>query len=249
MPSLDLAARRLALLTAFAATTAMRHPTQLAAQELQPQPDLPGVYAAGECRAAPFPAQLPALDSVLDSASLATALKATGVDKPLVFGLTLGDLTGAPRVHVLEKKVSDQVASRALQEVDAAIRKALTDREWFLRLRVEVDREPTLRLERSEVCAAVPGPRSLRMQTFAVPAESLAQIRRDASEAARRRRSLQYRVLIDAKGQVGVVELVHSSGDTRTDEVEADALRRRSFTPTKVDGVAVAAWVEVRGDR
>jgi len=249
MPSLDSAARRLTLLTAFAAATATGKPPDLAAQEQQPQADLPGSYAAGECHAAPFPVQLPALDSVLDSASLATALKSTGADKPVVFGLMLGGLRGAPRVHIIEKKVSGQVADRALQEGDAAIRVAPTDREWVFRLRVEVGPEPTMGLERSEVCAAVPGPRSLQMRTFAVPAESLAQMRREGEEAARRRRSVLHRVLVDAKGQVVVVELAHSSGDASTDEKEADALRRRLFTSTKVDGVAVSAWVDVRGDR
>src|SRR2546422_9180127 len=79
-------ARTVALLTAFAAVRATRHSARLAAQETQPHPDVPGTYAAGECHAAPFPAQLPPLDSVVDSASLATALKAAGVDKRLVFG-------------------------------------------------------------------------------------------------------------------------------------------------------------------
>ena len=151
-------ARTVALLTAFAAVRATRHPARLAAQETQPHPDVPGTYAAGECHAAPFPAQLPPLDSVVDSASLATALKAAGVDKRLVFGLRLGALTTAPRVHVIEKKVSAQVSDRALQEVDAAVRVVPADRDWALRLRVEVDPDLAMRLERSEVCAAVPGP-------------------------------------------------------------------------------------------
>src|SRR2546427_1483341 len=86
-------ARTVALLTAFATVRATRHSARLAAQETQPHPDVPGTYAAGECHAAPFPAQLPPLDSVVDSASLATALKAAGVDKRLVFGLRLGALT------------------------------------------------------------------------------------------------------------------------------------------------------------
>src|SRR2546426_8573995 len=108
LPRFDV--RTVALLTALAAARATKEPARLVAQEGQPHPDIPGTYAAGERHAAPFPAQLPPLDSVVDSASLAAALKAAGVDKRLVFGLRVGDLTTAPRVHVIEKKVSAQVS-------------------------------------------------------------------------------------------------------------------------------------------
>src|SRR2546427_5281437 len=91
LPRFDV--RTVALLTALAAARATKEPARLVAQEGQPHPDIPGTYAAGECHAAPFPAQLPPLDSVVDSASLAAALKAAGVDKRLVFGLRVGALT------------------------------------------------------------------------------------------------------------------------------------------------------------
>src|SRR2546427_6471091 len=90
LPRFDV--RTVALLTALAAARATKEPARLVAQEGQPHPDIPGTYAAGERHAAPFPAQLPPLDSVVDSASLAAALKAAGVDKRLVFGLRLGAL-------------------------------------------------------------------------------------------------------------------------------------------------------------
>ena len=248
LPRFDV--RTVALLTALAAARATKEPARLVAQEGQPHPDIPGTYAAGECHAAPFPAQLPPLDSVVDSASLAAALKAAGVDKRLVFGLRVGDLTTAPRVHVIEKKVSGQVADRALHEVDTAIRVVPTNRDWAFRLRVEVDPELAMTLERSEVCATVPGPRrALVFATGRATPEGLAQMRREAQGAASSRRSLLHRALIDAKGQVVAVELAHSSGDASMDQREADALQRRPFTPTKLDGVAVSAWVEVKGDR
>src|SRR2546425_2575578 len=156
MPSLDFVARTVALLTTFMAVTATRNPGPLAAQEPQLHPDIPGAYAAGECHAAPFPVQLPPLDSVLDSVALATALKSAGVGKSVVFGLRLGALTSVPRVRVIEKKVSGQIADRALQEVDAAIRVIPPHRDWGLRLRVEGEPDLAMRLERSQVCAAVP---------------------------------------------------------------------------------------------
>src|SRR2546428_59768 len=185
LPRFDV--RTVALLTALAAARATKEPARLVAQEGQPHPDIPGTYAAGDRHAAPFPAQLPPLDSVVDSASLAAALKAAGVDKRLVFGLRVGDLTTAPRVHVIEKKVSGQVADRALHEVDTAIRVVPTNRDWAFRLRVEVDPELAMTLERSEVCATVPGPRrALVFATGRATPEGLAQMRREAQGAEAR---------------------------------------------------------------
>ena len=249
MPLPRLVRRTVALVAACAAIDATITASPLAAQNTQPHPDIPDIYQPGECHAPPFPAQLPPLDSVVDSTRLATALKSAGVDKALVFGLRLGALATVPRARVIQKMVSGQVADRALREVDAALRVPPTDRDWAFRLRVEVDPDLVMTLERSEVCAAVPGPRGLQMRTFAVPSESLAQIRREAEDAAIRRRALLHRVLVDAKGHVVAVELVHSSGDATMDEKEATALQRRGFNPTKLDGLAVSAWVVVSGDR
>jgi len=243
MPLPRLVRRTVALLAACAAIDATITASPLAAQDTQPHTDIPGSYQAGECHAPTFPAQLPPLDGVVDSTRLATALKSAGVDKALVFGLRLGALATVPRARVIQKMVSGQVADRALREVPP------TDRDWAFRLRVEVDPDLVMTLERSEVCAAVPGPRGLQMRTFAVPSESLARIRREAEDAAIRRRALVHRVLVDAKGQVVAVEVVHSSGDATMDEKEATALQRRGFTPTKLDGLAVSAWVVVSGDR
>jgi hypothetical protein len=218
--------------------------------DTQPHPDIPGAYAAGECHPAPFPVQLPPLDSVLDSAALAPALKSAGVDKPIVLALRLGTIASAPRVRVVERKVSGQVADRALQKVDAAVRVIPTDRDWAFRLRVDVEPDVALTLERSQVCAAVPGPRpGLVYRVGQATPEEWAQMRLQAEEATAHLRSLLHRVLVDAKGQVVTVKRVHSSGDARLDQSEEDALQRRPFTPTKLDGVAVTAWVEVRGVR
>jgi len=218
--------------------------------DTQPHPDIPGTYAAGECHPAPFPIQLPPLDSIVDAAALAPALKSAGVDKPIVFALRLGTLTSAPRVRVVEKKVSDRIANRALQTVDAAVRAIPIDRDWAFRLRVDVEPDVALTLERSQVCAAVPGPRpGLVYRVGQATPEEWAQMRLDAEAATAHLRSLLHHVLVDAKGQVVTVKRVTSSGDARLDQSESDALHRRPFTPTKLDGVAVSAWVEVRGAR
>jgi hypothetical protein len=250
MPLTHFVTRALTLVASFVAVVATSAATRLAGQELQLHPDIPGVYQAGECHPLPVPAELPGLDSVLDSAAVATALKSAGVNKRLVVGLRLGAFAATPRVRLIEKKVSDEVADRALEALDAAIRIVAPDRDWVFRLRVEANHELAMRLERSELCAATPAPRpGLVFMTARVSPDSLAQLRRTSEEATRRRKSLVHDVLVDAKGEVVALERVHSSGDATIDENEAAALQRRRFTPTKLDGVAVVAWVELRGDR
>jgi len=221
----------------------------LAAQDLLPHADIPGVYRAGKCLDAPFPIRLPALDSVVDSASLAAALQAIGVNKRVVLALRPSGSGSAARVHLLEKHVSDQVADSMVRKVEAVFRTAPPDSDWIFRLRVEGDHALTMRLERSRVCAATLGPRNPETQTVRMKADSAADSRRAFEMESVRRRTILHHVLLDAHGQLMTIQLVHSSGDRGLDEQVGAALRERTFAPTSLDGVAVSAWVEVRGDQ
>jgi Gram-negative bacterial TonB protein C-terminal len=188
------------------------------------------------------------VDSVADSAALVSALHSAGVEKRLVLGLRLDRSETAARVRVIEKKVADDVADRAVQAVTTVLRPVPAGRAWEFRLRVEGESQ-SLRLERSEVCAAAPGPRpDLAFTVRRVPAESLRQMQGDAQLASQRRRSLIQNVLVDGDGRPVAVQLLRSSGDQTIDVSEAEALTRRSFRPTKLDGAPVSAWVQVRGD-
>ena len=219
----------------------------LAAQDLLPHADIPGVYRAGKCLDAPFPDRLPVLDSVVDSASLAAALQAIGVNKRVV--LALRPSGSAARVQLLEKHVSDQVADSIVRKVEAAFRTAPPDSDWIFRLRVEGDHALTMRLERSRVCAATLGPRNPETQTVRMQADSAADSRRAFEMESVRRRTILHHLLLDAHGQLMTIQLVHSSGDRGLDEQVGAAIRERTFAPTSLDGVAVSAWVEVRGDQ
>ncbi len=219
----------------------------LAAQDLLPHADIPGVYRAGKCLDAPFPDRLPVLDSVVDSASLAAALQAIGVNKRVV--LALRPSGSAVRVQLLEKHVSDQVADSIVRKVEAAFRTAPPDSDWIFRLRVEGDHALTMRLERSRVCAATLGPRNPETQTVRMQADSAADSRRAFEMESVRRRTILHHLLLDAHGQLMTIQLVHSSGDRGLDEQVGAAIRERTFAPTSLDGVAVSAWVEVRGDQ
>lgn len=220
----------------------------LAAQDALLRADIPGVFRAGECHDAPYPVRLPALDSVVDSASLAAGLTGIGVNKRVVLALRPGR-GPAPRVRIVEKRLSDQVADSSARLVEAALRSARPDSDWFFRLRVEVDHALTMRLERSRVCAATPGPKNPETLTVRMQTDSAADTRRDFEMASVRRRTILHRVLVDAQGHQVTMQLTHSSGDRGLDEQVGAAIRERTFTATSLDGVAVSAWVEVRGDQ
>lgn len=221
----------------------------LAAQDLLSHAEIPGVYRAGECHEAPFPSQLPALDSVVDSATLAAGLQAIGVNKRVVLQLRPSGSGPVPRVRVVEKKVSDQIADSSARLVAATLRATPPDSDRIFRLRVEADHSLTMRLERSRVCAATPGPKNPETQTVRMQTDSAADSRRAFENASVRRHTIVARLLLDTYGQIVVMQIVRSSGDRGLDEQVTAAIRERVYTPTTLDGVAVAAWVEVRGDQ
>ena len=221
----------------------------LAAQELLSHADIPGVFRAGECHEAPFPAQLPALDSVVDSASLAGGLQALGVNKRVVFQLRPGGSGPGPHVRVVEKKVPDQIADSSARLVEAMLRPMPPDSSRIFRLHIEMDHALTMRLERSRVCAANPGPKNPETQTVRMQTDSAADSRRAFEDASVRRRTIVARLLLDTYGQIVLMQLVRSSGDRGLDDQVKAAIRERVYTPTTIDGVTVAAWVEMRGDQ
>lgn len=219
----------------------------LAAQITLVRADIPGVFRAGECHDAPYPVRFPALDSVVDSASLAAGLTAIGANKRVVFALRPGG--PAPRVRIVEKHVPDQIADSGARLVEAAFRSTRPDSDWFFRLRVEADHALTMRLERSRVCAASPGPKNPETLTVRMQTDSAADTRRDFEAASVRRRTILHRVLVDAQGRQVTMQLAHSSGDRGLDDQVGAAIRERTFTATSLDGAPVTAWVEVRGDQ
>ena len=216
-------------------------------QDLTPRPDVPGSYTVARCIDLPLPAQLPPLDSVLDSATVATELRLAGVSKPVLFGLRIGALATTPSVRVLDAKVPASLADTARRIIEAALRPIPADRQWAFRLRVEGS-EPRFQLERSRLCAGSPPLRDVRSGVATVTADQLAQMRREIEDNKRKRGAMRHRVFADALGRVVTVELVRTSGDAQMDANEAETLQRRRFAPTKLDGLPVAAWIEVPGD-
>ena len=221
----------------------------LAAQTGIAHADIPGVYRVGECHDAPFPTRLPPLDSIVDSASLVAGLQAIGVTQRVVLQLWPAGSDSGARVRVVEKRVSEQIADSSARLVKATLRTLPPDSEGTFRLRVEMAHALTMRLERSRVCSARPGPKSPDTYTVRMQADSAADSRRAFETENVRRRMILYRGLLDAYGQLVIFQLEHSSGDRGLDDQVGAALRGRVFTPTTVDGVAVSAWVEIRGDQ
>ena len=218
------------------------------AQQSSPRAELPGLVPAEQCGPAPFPLELPPLDSVLDTAAVAVALRANELSKPVVLALRLGALETTPRVRVIQTKAPRDIADRAAAAVDAALRPVPADLSWAFRVKIDVDRDLVFSLERSRVCGAIPPRPEVRTATQTVRADELQEIRREADEAAARYRAMRHRVLVAADGRVLAVELMRSSGDGVRDASGADRWKRAVFKPTKLDDVPVTAWVELRGD-
>ncbi len=243
------AGTRAALSVALISLQSVMRSPSLDAQDSAGVAAIPGSYAAGRCQVAAFPDELPALDSVLDADTLATILQAVGVEKRLVLALRLGAFQSEPRVRIIEKKVPSQVADQTLHAVESVLRRAPPNARWAFRLRIEPGQPHVVTLERSQVCGAVPGSRQLTYATGVVSADQLAQMQRDAREAASRLQQMRFHVLVGSHGRVLDVQVTASSGDPQMDGTMADALKRRAFTATTLDGVPVAAWIELNGDK
>ncbi len=218
----------------------------LHAQQPERGGPIPGVYAPRRCVTARFPVELPPLNSVLDSARLVAALASAGVDRDLVVGLRLGAAEAEPRVRVIQTQVPEEIADRAVVEIEASIGGIPADREWAFRVRVRTRGGLMVDLERSHVCGAAP--RATRRPDERRVAVVTDADRRLVQEAEMRRRSMRHRILVDDKGRILVIELVNSSGDAGMDARRTAFLQSLSFMPALLDGVGVIAWVEIPGD-
>ncbi len=60
---------------------------------------------------------------------------------------------------------------------------------------------------------------------------------------------VRFRALVDSEGRVLDVQVTASSGDVEADRTMAEALRKRGFTAATFDGIPIAAWIELKGDK
>ena len=234
--------------------------SRLVAQDTLPETDIPGMYRAKVCNRADFPAELPPLESVLDTAQFAGTLRTAGVTKRIIFSLRFAAEGTTPDITIVEKKVSVETAVSAAEALRASLKTAPPGQHRPFRVKVDGQR-PSVTLERSEVCggSSRATERNLAPAVTTVTVEqtrgirsgsgglSASDMRSAVQQIESRLRSMRHQVLVDANGRVWAVELLNSSGEPQIDSRTTDALKRSSFTPTLLDGVPVTAWIEVGG--
>jgi hypothetical protein len=198
------------------------------------------------CSPEAFPTTLPGADVVVDSVALVRRIGELLAGDPsragwVRFSLSFDPTGDVLRRDVLEHTTTTEVADTVwhlafdmVREVDPS------QREWGVRLRVDVDDPVALEVERREFCP--PTARSPEMQA-AMRSYSPPGVR---VRSGMRERSLRVHASVDQFGAVTTARIV--GGQYAGSSLERDVavyLRQFQFNPATVDGDATAAWIEV----
>ncbi|HEU0012222.1 MAG TPA: hypothetical protein VFQ45_00990 [Longimicrobium sp.] len=200
-----------------------------------------------ECTVMREPEALPAPDALVDAAALradAAALWAARGQPP---GYVLFAIRHDPdgvnvRREVIEHTVTDALAD-SLQELVFAHRRvtAPAEREWGVRLRVDLGAQPTLRVGRSELCP----PYREEDRWIAQPSRDMPFF---SSAAARDPFDVddmvRVRVVVDARGRVMDAQI--ERGMVRADASLLYGIRNMLFFPAEQDGHPVAGETVIR---
>jgi TonB family protein len=198
------------------------------------------------CSPEAFPATLPGADVVVDSVALVRrvgellagdAARAGWVR----FSLSFDDTGHVLRRDVLEYTTTSAVADSVWHLAFDIVRDVdPSQREWGVRLRVDVADPVALEVERRQFCP--PTARSPEMQA-AMRSYSPPGVR---VRGGMRERTLRVHAQVDQFGAVTAARIVGSQ--YAGSSLERDVvlyLRRFQFNPATVDGDAAAAWIEV----
>lgn len=150
----------LAALTLLAACSTFRQGAAPGRAELLSEALAPPDRA---CRPSPRPQALPAVSALVDSAALAAAAAevwqgARGTEGYVLLALRYDPEGTNVRRDVIEQRVVPRTVADTLQRLVFAHRRRTgpAEREWAVRLRVDLGPQPAVRVGRSEICAARP---------------------------------------------------------------------------------------------
>lgn len=178
------------------------------------------------------PAPLPSLSQLADSAALTAALSHFAERNPLREGSSraLYSLAFDASGRVERLKAIDYWLPQGQEEAfTALVRQHLRpeiDLPASMRLLVQPDSEPMVKIGRSERCPPQSG------TSFRLFAPALSQLQRP--------QPLRVRIHVDEKGRVRGIQLLSSSGDAELDRWVTDTLQRYEFSPGLIDGVPTA---------
>jgi hypothetical protein len=201
----------------------------------------------GACVPEATPAELPAVDLVLDSAMLHSSLEALLAMEPAPAGYVLLSLAWDERGLNVRRDIVEHSTTRAVADsvrllVFAARRYVEeSEQEWGVRLRVALDGRPGYTVGRREYCPPEPRDRAMRdaMQGF-VPAGDRAR------RGGGRIRTVHMRAFVTELGTISAGRVLRGElpGSTLEREI-VHYLRSFLFAPATVDGQATGAWIEV----
>lgn len=195
------------------------------------------------CRMASAPRTLPAADAMVDSAALTAQIaqfwRQAGQPAGHVVLAMRYDADGTNvRRQVLEHRVGESLADSIQKLVFAARRTAEpAEREWGVRMRVELGAQPALRVDRSRECQAAPLQRS--DQVLAGSFASWGDVRDAAPPPSFAEGGLVWvRVALNEAGHVTDLRVERSA--TRVPEQRLlQYARMIAFNPATVDGYPV----------
>ncbi|NIM52949.1 MAG: TonB family protein [Gemmatimonadales bacterium] len=199
---------------------------------------------ADTCAPARFPATLPTLDALVDSAAVLPQLARSGPRDvpPSVLALRFdGDGVAAP-VAVLDTHLPREEADSLAVLIASHLRPQRPGQLWGVRLHVSHATLPALSIHRSEFCPPKPTGPVIRVPfQFEGTPEDLEDFRRAGP----------YHVvaLVSSAGAVDIVRLVRSSRSNIMDRLALESVRQLRFEPARLDGAPVPAWFDVRSSK
>jgi len=207
------------------------------------------------CRVSPEPQALPAANAVVDSAALSAAVAEVwrGAGRPaghLLVGLRYSPDGVNVRRDIIEHRVDDSLAD-TLQKLVFAHRRTAgpADREWSVRLRLDLGETPAMRVGRTEVCS--PRPRNGSDTGFGTGVGTAAwgDVRGGFAlpsyAEAYNPSTVWVRVALDASGNVTDVRVERSMTRLAWDARLLNYVRTISFIPAMEDGYPVPAQLSL----
>lgn len=185
------------------------------------------------------PKILPAVDQLVDSAAVISALtrlQTGGFHGDAIFSLVFRR-SELDSIHILQTTLNAPASDSVPPMLHAAMRRAARLEAPSIRLHVTVDTAPRLTLERSELCSPgpVPGEGATTVGVrFSVPSGSPSPYPGIA----------EFRLRITPDGRVASATITSSSGVPEMDAASVRAIRHNRFMPALLDGRPVEVWLE-----
>lgn len=184
--------------------------------------------AQRDCRASLLPAELPAVDALVDSAAVAALLATSGIEGVLRFAI-VADAGTAPRVFPIAGGAASPASTWLTPRIEASLRPGQrSTTAWGVRLVAAADSITVLALERSEYCRAQARPGGTT---------TLRVVRRSGSPPPR---PAVYSFHVSSSGTVSRVSFLQPSDRDIETQIRRTAMSRR-YDPARIDGVPVAS--------